>query len=1216
MSAGLMTEGTTGSAVRSSTAAGGLGEDACPYQGLAPFSAEDAELFFGRVRATRDLLERLGRRLDGHGSILMVSGASGVGKSSLLRAGLMPALERGMLLAEKSQRWPCRLMTPTSTPLRTLAQCWTDVYGGRVETVLEQLREDPRPVLSGAHDGRLVLIVDQFEELFTLVSDEQERQRFVRTLHAMAEGPPGAAVIIGVRADYWDRCAAYPQFAAAIQDGQVIVEPMTDADLRLAITGPAAAVGLEIESGLVETMLSEVRGGRGDVDRYEAGALPLLSQALRSTWKRQEHGRLTVRGYEESGGIQDAVQQTADEVFRRLSAEDRKTALKAFRRMTLITTGRRVARRPVTLAELYAAVSAHSAERRGQVNDLVSAFADQRLLTLHENTVEVAHDALLTVWPTLRQWLAPDLSARTMYDQLIEDAAQWYKHHRDPAYLYRGARLLAVRDTQTRWSRDPDSFPPPGPAPEAFIAASTRAARRTERKRRLVLAGLAVLTAVALVATGAAVNAANDADQQRFLAVSRQLAAQSELAGDPATSALLAAAAWRIAPTPEARHRMLDAAARPSRAVLYGHHSPVTELAFSPDGSVIATGSDDGTVRLWDTATRQQTGAPIVHPREECSRGVNAVAFSPDGKALVTACFGRVRFWDTSTQRELGISLNNQDPISAIALSPTGRTLATASINGTIRLWDVADRRQRGDAMAVGRSGSQSDSRQRRLMAVNAVAFSPDGTRLATANADHTARLWDTATHRQIGAAFTGHAGAVQDVTFSPDGAALATASGDGTARLWNLATHRETGPSLKAPFNNYGFYGIAFSPDGKRLATAGAKGAIRLWDVKSHRSLGLVFADSRTPVRRVAFSPDGKLLAGAGDDGVVRLGDPLVHRQIGNTMPGGSVIELSPDGKILATGDPGDDSTILLWDVATQRRIGRALHPTPSPVSGHDSPAYEITFSPDGATIAIANSDGIRLWDTATQQQIGPPIHFEGRGNGMAFSPDGKLFATWHDPSIQVWKIAARRQIASPITLGYTDTISGTAFSPDGTTLAIASNDHTVRLFDLAAHRQIGGPLPVTASGILRALVFSPDGTTLAIAAADDTVRLWDVAGHHQIAALVGHTDWITAIAFNPDGKTLVTSSADHTARLWDLMTHRQIGIPLTGYTGSVTDVAYSKDGTTVATVGDDRTARLWNVALPADLLATTCANAGRSFTRAEWRRYIPGEEFRRVCR
>lgn len=1186
------------------------GDGGCPYQGLAPFGTDASELFFGRARTTRGLLDRLGPRLAEHGSVLLVSGASGVGKSSLLRAGLIPALAAGMLPVSGSQDWPRLLITPTARPLRALAAGWTDVYGGCAETLHEQLRDDPGQALSPA--GRLVLVVDQFEELFTLVTDERERQAFVAALHALAEGAAGAGVVIGLRADYWDRCAAYPQFAEAIQEGQVIVEPMTESDLRLAITGPAAAAGLELEPGLVETVLAELDADGAAGDRYETGALPLLSQALRNTWDRRENGRLTIRGYEASGRVRDSVRRTADEVLQRLPAEDRKTALKLFRRLTLITAGGRVARRRATLAEMHAAASAHSEEQRDRVGALLSAFADQRLLTLHEDAVEIAHDALLTAWPALRQWLEPDLTAQVVYDRLIDDAAQWAEHHRDPAFLYRGARLLSVQDTRPRWDRDPDSFPPPGATVEGFVAASGRAARRAGRRRGLVTTGLAVLSVLALISAGAALNAANEADRQRDLAVSRQLAAQSEIVADPAVSALLAVAAWRIAPTPDARYRMLAAAARTGRGVLTGHTRSVRALAFSPRGTIIATGSDDGTARLWDTAARRQLGAPIVADGPECRTSGIKVAFSPDGRMLATACLGTVRFWDVPTHRQLGVPLEVEGVVSAIAFSPDGTTLALASLTNTVRLWDMATRLPRGKTMDPAVTTPDDVS------PINAVAFGPDGRRLATAGTDDTVRLWDTVTYDQVGAAFTGHTNDVQDVSFGPDGTTLASASLDGTVRLWNTDTHRQIGAALKNPDGPGGLYGIAVSPDGKSLATADDHGRTRLWDTATHQQLGAALADNDAIVRSVAFSPDGRLIAAAGDDGVVRLADPSVHRQIGATMRGGSAVAVSPDGRTLATGGPGDaDAEIRLWDVATQRPVGRPMEPADGSPAGRKGILLRIRFGSDGRTLLTAGTGGVRRWDTVSRREIEPPI-YAAHNDGAELSLDGRFLAVQQGDSVLSREVTVPGETGPRIQVpDYTEVISGMAVSPDGAMVATAGFDRTVRVFASATGHQLGAPLPVATNGYLDVLAFSPDGRTLAVTTGDETVQLWDMASRRQAGtALIGHTGLITAIAFSPDGKALVTGSTDNTVRLWDLPTDRQIGTPLTGHTRDVAGIAYSPDGRTAATVGADGTARLWNVGPAADPVATACANAGRSFTRAEWKRYVPHEKFRRICR
>ncbi|MFI0452037.1 NACHT and WD repeat domain-containing protein [Actinomadura sp. 6N118] len=1205
----------------------GDGVEQCPYQGLAPFEADKTALFFGRARATRSLLDRLGPRVRERGSILLVSGASGVGKSSLLRAGMVPALAEGMLPVDGSQRWPCLLITPTSNPARALAEAWTATYGGSVDKVEEWLREDPGAALAGplAPDGRLVLVVDQFEELFTLVTGEQERQSFVGILHALANGPARAAVVVGLRADYWDRCAAYPQFAEAIQDGQIIVEPMTEADLRLAITGPAAAVGLEIEPGLVETILGDLRADRSPDDRFDPGALPLLSQALRNTWHKRENGRLTIRSYEEAGQVRDSVRRTADEVLQRLPAEDRKIAFKLFRRMTVITPGGRAARRPATLAELHAAAFAPSipaAERRDRVGALLSAFAGQRLITLHEETVEIAHDALLTAWPALRQWIDPDLTAQTVYEGLIDDAGEWAGHGRDPAYLYRGVRLLSVDDSRPRWENDPASFPPPGPTAEAFLAASTREARRVGRRRRVVMAVLAVSSVLTLIAAVAALAAANDADRQRDLAISRQLAAQSEVADDPVAASLLAVAAWRIAPTSEARHRLLAAAARPGRGTLKGHGSDVRTVVFSPDGKRVATGSEDSTARLWDPATRRQIGAPFAHPKTECSTsGVKAV-LGLQGRMLATACLGTVRFWDVAAHRETGAPLDGGGVVSALAFAPDGRTLAIANLKGTVRLYDVTARRWSGAPMGREAPG---------LIAVNpvhAVVFTPDGKRLATASADRTARLYDTATSKQIGEPFEGHTREVNDVALSPDGTTLATAGGDRTVRLWNMATHRQIGTPLENSQGGAAFHSVAYGPDGTRLATGGSDGATRFWDVTTHQQVGVALDESHFPVRRVTFSPDGRFIAAAGADGVVRLGDPVTYQQIGGAMRGSTTVALSPDGKTLAASGPeGTGTAIRLWDVATRRPIGdpedtaNERPATGRPASGRPvvkrAGIHGIGFSKDGRTVASVGSDGVRTWDTASGRQTGPVAPLGRRMGLVEFSPDGNLLAVQLNDAILFWDVGARRETRPRIRVpGHTEVLSAMAVSPDGNTLATAGFDRKVRVFDIATGRPRGGPLGVTSNGLVDALAFSPNGVTLAITADDESVRLWDLARGRPVgAALTGFDSAVTTIAFSSDGAALATGAMDGSIRLWDLLTYRQVGHPLTSRVrGGVSGIAYGRDGRTVAAASAEAV-RLWNVALPADLAAAACANAGRSFTREEWERYVPQEAFREIC-
>ncbi|MET8862726.1 AAA family ATPase [Nonomuraea sp. NPDC004580] len=1173
---------------------GGHPNDICPYQGLAPFEAGMSELFFGRTRATRDLLDRLGRRLAGRGSVLLVSGASGVGKSSLLRAGLLPAVDKGELPAAGPREWRCLLTTPTATPFRTLAEVWVKEFGGDAERVATRLRADPWRLLDEA-DGRPLLVADQFEELFTLVGDEHERQAYVATLHALTGGPHGAGVVVGVRADHWDRCAAYPRFAEAIQDGQVIVEPMTEADLRLAITGPAAAAGLQIEPGLVETMLTELRTGSGD--RPPAGALPLLSQALRNTWERRTDGTLTLRGYEESGRVRDSVRRTADEVLGRLSPQDRKAALRIFRRLTLITAGGRVARRGARLAEIHAAASAHTPQRREQVGALLSAFADRRLLTLHEDGAEISHDALLTAWPTLRQWLEPDLAAQGVYDRLVEAAAQWADHHRDPAFLYRGARLLAVRDSRPRWERDPDSFPPPGPVVDGFVAASEKEERRTSRRRRLAVASLATLSVLALIAAALAAGAADEAGRQRRVALSRQLAAQSEVTGDVALASMLAVAAWKIAPTDEARNRLLTAATGTGRGELTGHVRGVRSLALSADGRIAVTGGDDGTARIWDVASRRQLGAPITRAEFECS-GVQ-VALSPDGKTLATGCISTVRFYDVATRRVLGPDLKHDAVVSALAYSPDGGTFVTGDFRGVVRQWDPVTHRPSGPAMGRPDHGPELAS------IVQRVVFSRDGRAMAVARG-LAVRLWDPATARPLGAPFAEqNEGPLYDIALSPDTRTLATAGGDG-AILWDTASGRRTG-ALKD--RGGGFSSVAFSPDGTRIATGGTSGRTVLWDTTSRQQVTALQANY-AGVGRVAFSADGKLLAAASADGVVRFAEPRVHLQVGTPMRAQHAVALSRDGRTLATAGPGArDPDVLLWDVATQRPIGPPLR-----APGARGPVISMMFTPDGRTLLTSAMDGLRIWDLASRRVLAHDPVFKGVA---AFSTNGRFVAVQHEQEIAFWDVASRRESGPRIRVDdHTDVITGMAISPDGRTLASAGFDARVRLFDVATRRQIEGTPPAVAGGLVNDLDFSPDGTVLAYTADDNAVRLWDVPRRRtKGVALVPKDAAPTTVAFSPDGQVLATGLQGGDVLLWDLRVYRPLGHPMTGHTRGVAALAYSPDGTKVASVSGDGTARLWDARTPADLVAAACANAGRWLTRGEWATLVPEEEFRPTC-
>ena len=1200
----------------------------CPYRGLLSFERDDEGVFYGRERLTTELAVTLARQVT-RGGLTVVTGASGAGKSSLLRAGLLPALAGGVQVAG-SENWPCRIITPTRNPLTVLAAALAVIGGTDTVTVRDSLTERPDQAYlafrqavdadlarrghgwpqSAGDAARLVLVVDQFEQLFTLrpgQDGEAARQAFITALCSAAttasgaSGQPPALVVIAVRGDFWDRCAAYPELARELQDGQFVVGPMNESELRLAITGPADAAGLSIDDALIGTITSDLDAAGGD---DTAGALPLLSQAMLMTWENRDGDRLTSHGYGLAGGVRHAVQTSADAVYDSLTAAQQALARQILRAMTIAGRDGRLTRRPATRADLY---SASPDADQSQVDEILEAFAARRLLVLDNSTAQIAHDALLREWPRLTAWLADDQATWVLHGQLADDAAEWQASNDDPSFLYRGTQLASVRQAADLWSGNPSRYPALTATQQAFLQASTRAATRATRQRRVVLTVLVMLLAVSLVGAGIAVQASRNASTAHLAAGSGQLAAQSEAinAIDPSQAAELAAASWRLAPTAQARAlarvSLLDVLAQPDREVLATPDESVTAVAFNRDGTTLATGGSGGRIRLWDVATHRQIGAPLTADFEY----VTAVAFSPDGTMLATASEdGTARLWDAATHRQIGAPMTADSRyMKGVAFSPDGKTLATASEDGTARLWDVATRQQIG---APIRPGSSS---------VNAVAFSPDGTMLATASDDGAARLWDVATHRQIGTPMTAGSSSVTAVAFSPDGTMLATASEDGAARLWDVATRQQIGAPMTAGSSSV--TAVAFNPDGKTLATASEDHTTAwLWDVATQQQVeALSFSNSA--VTAVAFSPDGKTLAtGSADyngEGTARLWDVTTHRQIGAPMTAGSsfvvAVAFSPDGKILAASE-GD--TAGLWDVATHRQIG-------APMTADSQYVNAVAFSPDGTMLATGGDDGTaRLWDVATQRQIGAPMR---SGNSsvvtVAFSRNGAMLATGGSGgTIRLWDVATHRQIGAPMTAD-SQYVNAVAFSPDGTMLATGGDDDTARLWDVATHRQIGAPMTAD-SYYVRTLAFSPDGAMLATASDDGTARLWDVATHRQIGApMTADSQYVKGVAFSPDGTILATTSDDSTTRLWDVATQQQIGAPMTaGDNDFLGWVAFSPDGTSLATGGGDGTARLWDVAFPRDLVSAVCAIAGdSSLTRAQWTADAPSEPFEQTC-
>ena len=606
----------------------------CPYPGLRPYDQAHEAVFFGRERLTAELAGKLAET-----GIVMVSGGAGAGKTSLLGAGLIPALARGVQLPG-SASWPVISMTPTARPLTELAEKLAALGGRDPDTVRQTLADAPGEahlLLSEITQAApLVLIIDQFEEAFANDGEDGrlERTAFIGAVCAAATKPAGsrseppARLVIAVRGDYLDRCAAYPQLVRAIEQAQLVLGPMPEARLRRAIAGPAEVSGLQLDSVLIDAIVADVRAAGGE---HDGGVLPRLSQAMRATWERRDDGRLTAEGYDRSGRVARAIEVSAETVYGGLPEDQQAIARDVFRQLAAIGPDHRPVRRLVARSDLR---ERRPKRQRLQVDAVLGAFAGACLMVLDADGAEIAHDVLLQAWPRLRDWLEEDQATVILYGRLAEDAARWHTSGQDAAVLYRGVELSAARQAARVWAADPDRYPALTSRETDFLRASDRAATRGRWGRRTLATALVVLLLAALAGAGLAVRSArNTADQQRTTDLSGRLAAQSTAleALDPLTASLLAGAAWRIAPTAQARYSLLESLAQPVRGILAAEPGVVTAVAYSPGGTTLAAGYSGGVIGLWDLASHSLVSTA------SWGGEVSTLAFTGDGKTLDVA---------------------------------------------------------------------------------------------------------------------------------------------------------------------------------------------------------------------------------------------------------------------------------------------------------------------------------------------------------------------------------------------------------------------------------------------------------------------------------------------------------------------------------------------------------------------------------------------------
>ena len=1090
---------------------GPAGDAEPPYQGLASFEAADADRFFGRERLIADLLDRLAAQ-----RFLAVFGASGSGKSSVLRAGLVPAAEP----APWADGGPSAVLTPSA---------------------------DPLAALSAALDGAAhrLIVVDQFEEIFTLSRDERVRARFVELLLAAATDPDRSTrVVLCARADFFASCAQIPALAAAMREATALVGPLHEAELHAAVTGPAALRGLTVERALLTQVQADMDG--------QPGALPMLSHALLQTWQHRRSSTLTLKGYLATGGVRGALARTADRIYDSFDPSQQATARQVLLRLCALGEGTEDTRRRVRRDEL-------DFDGAGTVvDDLVAA----RLVVAHDDSVEIAHEALIGAWPRLHRWLTEDRDGLRLHRELTEATLRWQFLGCEQGALYRGARLALAKERllgDSHWATLTR-------AEGAFLDASVQAeatehaagVRRT-RQLRLLTISLAVLLVLVAVTAGVAIDQRSEAIDERQQAASRQEAyqAQSVAPTDVAQAMRLSLSAFDTAATVEGRGALLSAASRRAYTSRFPVTEPLRDLAFTDDGALITAGQD-GEIIDWEVGSRRDRGH-LTGGHDRGVRAVRAVAVSSTGLIASGGADGQVILWDRATRKILSrLRAPSGSAVESLDFSPDGSVLAAASTERRIQLWRVPDGTPLPDL--PGHGGVRAE-----------VAFGSDATQLVSVSADGTAVLWDVP--RQIRRAQTDLGFPLYAVDISPDGRQVAISGEDLDIVLWDPRTD-----TVKPLRGHTGYVRtLAFSPDGATLVSGGYDQQAIVWDVARGKPLTTLTGHT-SEINSVAVSPDGRYVATGSRDRSVLLFDAAMMPFAGH-VDNVTAVAVSRDGSRAASASR--DNTVVVWDAATHRKE--------AVLAGHTARIADIAFSPDGSLLATASDDKTaRIFDMATGALRVRITGHSDQVTSVSFSPDGTLLATGStDTTVRVWHTADGTPAAPA--RKHADWVVRAVFSADGHTLVTACRDKTIVIEDLAA----GTQQTLTHPTLPEDIALNPDGSLVAVGGADGTVTLWDTRDLTSTVPPRGHTGTVSALAFSPDGRQLATGSTDASVVLWDVA-RREVWARLVGSRYDVQSVAWRYDGAQLYTASGDRTMTRWIVRV-ADARATLVADLAR---------------------
>jgi WD40 repeat protein/serine/threonine protein kinase len=1208
-----------------------------PYKGLRAYSEADADLFFGREKSTRMLIERLN-----NSQMLCIIGPSGSGKSSLAKAGLIPAVRRGAIPGSES--WYITEMLPGAHPFEELEAALLRVAASPKALLLDQLKMDERGLIRAAKrilpqdDGGLLLLIDQFEELFTLVDDEKRRGLFLDNLQAAAKDPRSRIhIILVLRADFYDQPLHYQSFGELLHNNTSVVLPPSREELSQVISSPAESVGVDVEESLLATMIADVQN--------QPGVFPLLQYTLTELFNCRDNNRMTLSSYESIGGVSGSLGRRAEAIYLGLDPSQQVLTQQLFLRLVNISEATEDTRRRALRSELMSIRLKYESISVDAVNQIIDLFGQYRLLTFNhqvgtrEPTVEVAHEALLSEWTRLRTWLAQSRDDLYQQRRLRSLASEWKMADKSDGYLLRRSRLDQIAGwaasselalTENEWEflntslgartarqeaeekrrqQELETIQQLAEAQAKRAEEQENAAKMLRRRAYYLLGALGVaafLAIMALILGGQASRNAAAAAEQARLATSRELAmaALNEIDVDPERSTLLAIQALSTTYTTEAEEALHQAVQNMRITQRFeGHQAYLNNIVYNMDGSRLATTSGDGSARIWDRKTGQQ-----LTSINSGSAEFHSIAFHPNDQIIATGdSAGFVKLWDAESGQELeSFSLTkvygeegeiiegsgDEITVIAVSFSPDGKRLVGGNFGGTIKIWDVIS----GDVIVLPAQPQ-----------LTSLVYHPDGAHLAAAHGLYPGfvSLLEISSGEQIYKQEAGNA--VSGLAFSPDGNRLASTGLDGNLIIWDSFS----GEILVSKAIGGEFYTPAFDPHGHRLIVAHPNGTAIILGASTLDEI-LTLRGHTASVNSVAFSPDGEYAATASSDGTAlewRLGPSSEMLTIrGND--GFLRVAYHPNGEQVATTSV--TGKVSVWDAKSGDLIWQQ--------EGHEEFVGGLAYSSDGSFLASSSDvpPVIIVWDSATGERLKTIDGHTGWVNNIAFSPDGLYLASAsEDNTVRIWDLEGREVSV----MEHPAPAWGLAFHPDSNILTTSPWDNNLDTLNQTGEGDVEGEVIPdqrvvswnlktgeqimnleTHSSEVRDVAYSPEGDRLAAGAWDGTVTIWDAVTGGQLITFEAFNHTVFRLAFKPDGSQIATIG--ESIKIWDTNTGDRL-LTLEDHNNVIYDVAYSPDGRNLATASMDGTVRIRALELE-ELIELAESRLTRGWTEEECIRFL----------